>query len=387
MLKADYSNALSMLLRYPSPQTHPPQSFVHDALYLEQNPTAERGSFLVSKYSGREPDSSKRHSRFDRQPARRAHLWDEFRNRSESSSPVVTPPRNSPKSLEALFQDVSQGIQRRTESWGVAKTIRGAVTEARKNMQTMHYESSPRVAPPKPKPSASVVTPTDLALGKKIRHLEERNQTLASALGHALNDIRSQLAVTKDVGSTSNDTIKQALAQAESVHGCLEDPSRPLPVVAIPETPTVDGESVESALPPPEAAPRVSSEPGDQQDAPQVHADATGSNTKSETSQPDSNSHANPDRHTHGRREGPKSNTRPSLADAGFSWMLEGSQNHLSSFVSSASVPPEQTRHQEQPRPKGSPLFGSGGEDKKPGTGERQDELALRSLRGSRGPL
>lgn len=254
-------------------------------------------------------------------------------------------------------------------------------------MQTMHYEPSPRMAPPKPKPSASVVktpTTTELGLERKIRHLEERNQALASALGDALNDIRSQLAVTKDVDSTSNDTIKQALSRAESIRSCLEDRSVPLPVVAIPETSTVDGESVKPALPPPAAEPRVSSEPGDQQDAPQVHADASGSNTKSETPQPDSNSaaHANPDRHAHGKRDGPKSNIRPSLADAGFSWMLEGSQTHLSSFVSSASVPPEQARHQEPPQPKGSPLFGKGGEDKKPGTGEIQDELALRSLRG-----
>ncbi|CAG8018657.1 unnamed protein product [Penicillium nalgiovense] len=54
---ADYTTALTLLLRYPSPQPHTSQTFVHDTLYLEQNPTADRGSFIISKYSGRPPDA------------------------------------------------------------------------------------------------------------------------------------------------------------------------------------------------------------------------------------------------------------------------------------------------------------------------------------------
>ena len=112
MLKADYSGALSMLLRYPSPQPHAPHTFVHDALHLEQNPTAERGSFLIAKYSGKPPESPKRHSQSGFRPPRKAFLWEDFKNRSNSGSDASSPARNSPKSLESLFQDVSQGIQR-----------------------------------------------------------------------------------------------------------------------------------------------------------------------------------------------------------------------------------------------------------------------------------
>lgn len=399
VLEADYSGALSMLLRYPSPQPHPPKTFVHDALYLEQNPTADRGRFLVSKYSGREPETLKRQSQSNMQPPRKARLWDDFKKRSESSSPAASPARNSPNSLEALFQDVSQGIQRRTESWGVAKAVRGAVTEARKNMQTMHYEPGPRVAAPKPRPSPSVArtpTATELGLEKKINLLEERNQALASALSDALKDLRAQLATTKDLDSTSNDAVERALARAESVQSCLEDPSTELPAVTTLHVPTVDSETAKPAAPPP---PAVSSAPSrvedqvqkDQQDAALPHTDATVPSTESGTSRPVSiataQANQGPDGHADGGRDGSRSNVRPSLADAGYSWMLEGSRDHLSSFVNSAPVPPEQTRHQDQPRHKGSPLFGNGGEDKKPGTSAEYDELALRSLRGSRGPL
>lgn len=397
VLKADYSSALSMLLRYPSPQPDSPQTFVRDALYLEQNPNAERGSFLISKYSGRQPESSKRHDQSGIRPARKAHLWEEFKSRSESSSSAQSPARDSPKSLEALLQDVSQGIQRRTESWGVAKAVRGAVTEARRNMQTMHYEPGPRFTAPKPTPSATTAshaalktpTATELGLGKKISLLEERNKTLATALGDALEDLRSQLATTKELDSSFKDAVKQALARAESVQGCLEDSALSLPVVTAPESPPVDNETAR-----PKSSSSGSNTAGRSEDVaqrdppvspPHPHADVTGPSAENGTSKPVSIATAERvNGQAEAGREGPRSNMRPSLTDAGFSWMLQGSRN-LTSFVSSASVPPEQTRHQEHPQGKGSALFGNLG-DENPGTDAEHDELALQSLRGARGP-
>lgn len=387
-----------MLLRYPSPQPHTPQTFVHDALYLEQNPTAERGSFIISKYSGREPEP-KRHSQSRTRPARAAHLWEEFRNRSNSNSSTSSPTRNGPKGLETLLQDVSQGIQRRTESWGVAKAVRGAVTEARRNMQTMHYEPGPRTGPSLRRPPSTIVqnmvpkkpTPTELGLEKKINFLEERNKELARSLGGALEDLRSQLATTKDLDSNANDVVKQALARAESVRGCLEDSSLSLSVASASQPPKVDGETADSAPSPPVSSAANSSEDvaqKDQQSAPQPRADTTGPHTEGGTPVSIATSSKSRDGQAEAGRERSQPNTvRPSLSDAGFSWMLEGSRN-LSTFVSSASVPPEQTRYQESPQTKGrgSPLFGSGGEEN-PGTEAEHDELALHSLHGARGPL
>jgi len=392
-----------MLLRYPSPQPHAAQTFVQDALYLENNPTAERGSFIISKYSGREPES-KRHSQSRVRPARAAHLWEEFRNRSNSNSSASSPTSNGPKGLETLLQDVSQGIQRRTESWGVAKAVRGAVTEARRNMQNMHYEPGPRPGPSLRRPSSTIVsnlvpkkpTPTELGLEKKISLLEERNKELASALGDALEDLRSQLATAKDLDSNANDAMEQALTRAESVRDCLEDSSLPPPIASRPQFTRVDGEPADLAPSPP--SPPISSAANsfedvaqkDQKSTPQPDAGATGPYAESGTNRVVSTAtnSENPDRQAKAGRERPQPNiVRPSLSDAGFSWMLEGSRN-LSTFVSSASVPPEQTRHQGSPRSRGrgSPLFGNGGEEN-PRTEAEHDELALHSLRGAQGPL
>ncbi|KAJ5174944.1 uncharacterized protein N7482_000821 [Penicillium canariense] len=403
LLKADYSGALSILLRYPSPEPHAPQTFVHDALYLEQSPTAERGSFLISKYSGRPPESSKCRSHSGIRPAMKAHLWEDFKGRSESNSSASSPARNSPKSLEALFQDVSQGIQRRTEAWGVTKAVRGAVTEARKNMQTMHYEPGHRSAAIRPNPASTMgikgaperPTATELGLQTKISWLEERNKELAAALGEALKDIRGQLETMKDLDSGIIDAAKQALDRAQSVQSCLENLMLPPPVGSAPHSAKIDNEVPRSA-PPPVSSPDNRSGPEgvaekeDQQGVPpHSPVDAPSPSMQNGTLKPVSITTVSTtitDGHADTEREGLRPAVRPSLSDAGFSWMLGGSRN-LSTFVSSASMPPEQRRHQDQPRGKGSPLFGHGGDEHPQIAEAEHDELALRSLPGARGPL
>ncbi|KAJ5750439.1 hypothetical protein N7533_007467 [Penicillium manginii] len=396
LLSADYTGALSLLLRYPSPEPHKPRTFIYDALYLEQNPTAERGSFIISKYSGKEPESSKRHSQSRLRPARRAHLWDDFTTSSGSNSSTQSPTRNSPKSLESLFQDVSQGIQRRTESWGVAKAVRGAVTEARKNMQTMNYEPGLRAHNADRQPTGTIPpgipktpTATELGLKARIDRLEERNQELANALGDALKDLYLQLATVKDLDPTAHDAVKQTLNRAVSVQSCLQDPSLPLPTLAPNLTPVgktdETNETERSLIPPPKDPILTETETdttaSDQQNTVDPHVDSLQSNAKENPPEPVSGAgETKAGGPVEARREALRPNLRSSLSDAGFSWMLEGSRN-LSSFVSSASVPPEQTRHQESPRTKGSPLFGNSGEEKS-GSDAEHDELALRSLRG-----
>ncbi|KAJ5232253.1 hypothetical protein N7468_005209 [Penicillium chermesinum] len=377
LLQADYSGALSMLLRYPSPHPYEPCDFVNDALYLEQNPTAERGRFLISQYSGKSPESPKRQQTM--RQARRARLWQDFTSNSEGG--ILA--RNSPKSFESLFQDVSQGIQRRTEAWGVAKAVRGAVTEARKNMQTMHYEPPPRMAAGKPqkKPSTTsrisqeVSTPTVLGLDKKIRLLEERNQELSTALAQALQDLRSELTKAKELDPSSNKAMEQALARAESVRHCLLDPSRPV-VAAMPaQVPVQDKTEGQPTSVDQKAPVALENQQG-------THSIADAGGPSAESGTQTLSGQAAGERAVRAER----TPVRPSLSDSGFSWMLEGSRN-VSSFVSSASVPPEQTRHQDHARTKSNPLFGNG--DDKVDLDTEHDELALRSLRGDQeqGPL
>ncbi|CAI7587432.1 unnamed protein product [Penicillium glandicola] len=402
LLTADYTTALTLLLRYPSPQPHTPQNFVHDALYLEQNPTADRGSFIISKYSGRPPDSKLR-NRPGTRPTRKAFLWEDFKKRSASNSPAGSSPRNSPKSLESLLQDVSQGIQgiqRRTEAWGVAKAVRGAVTEARKNMQTMHYEPNMRPGSSRPvsaasasdiQPKTPMATTASAKLGTKISLLEERNQALATILREALNDLGSQLANIKDLDSETNSAVKQALVKAESVQVCLEDSSIP---VDPPLNPVVDGDSNQPAelqgtdnSATSKSESNILVDKGQSQTIKPVKADTTGSKSESGTNPVvDMASRTDSVRKTESARAIPsRSTVRPSMTDSGFSWMLGGGRN-LSGFVSSTSPPPEQTRHLDQIRGKPNALFGSNGDDN-PGTDSAHSELALHSLRGSRDPL
>ncbi|KAJ5888239.1 hypothetical protein N7495_008280 [Penicillium taxi] len=382
LLKSDYSGALTMLLRYPSPLPHSPHEFMHDALYLEQNPTADRGAHLIAKYSGKQPGSSKRREsnlRF----ARKAHLWEDFKKHSESES---SSSRNSPKSLETLLQDVSQGIQRRTESWGVAKAVRGAVTEARKNMQTMQHEPIRRVVASQPPLTRISPTANELSLEKKISCLEERNKALSSTLSEALTELRLQLAAVKDLDLSANDALVQALARAESVQTCLENPSASVDLVARPSN--VDNESAQST----DKSDALKSDVAQgQPDVPPPSIEVQGRSAESGTPKPVGISTApTTNGKTDGVRAVSRSLVRPSLSDAGFSWMLEGSRN-VASFVSSASEPPEQTRQldrkldQQRRGSKSSPLFGKAGEEKS--EAEAEDELAMSHLKGVREPL
>lgn len=71
------------------------------------------------------------------------------------------------------------------------------------------------------------------------------------------------------------------------------------------------------------------------------------------------------------------SGVRPPLADSEFSWML-GEHTHRSTFVSSASLPPDQRRHSES-RFK-SPLFGDARDQAREGCTDDEDGLSLNSF-------
>ena len=373
MLAADCSSAFTLLLRYPSPHPYTPYSFVYDGIYLEQNPTAERGRFIISKYSGKPPEFSRRPSQTGLKPSsgRRPQFLGDWRDSSEGSSPARSPGRNSAKGLETIFQDVSEGIQRRTETWGVAKAVRGAVTEARRNMQTMQSEANPRMARydggSRMNASWSQESETAASLRMRVDDLEGRNRLLAKSLSQSLNDLRSHMMNmnAEKVDTSTTAAMKQALTRVQSVQTCLENSSAPLSPILRPE-----GKEAKKG--------------GNDQT---TITDSTSKKDASEKGQSSTTTNEQPDLK---KKPGgpPKSmplrgSPRPSLANSEFSWMLGGSQNHRSSFVSSASVPPEQARLQSQHQA----LFGVGEDEKKGSkrtTPVEPDELAMRSLR--RGP-
>ncbi|RMJ22047.1 TBC domain protein [Aspergillus sp. HF37] len=169
-----------------------------------------------------------------RPTATRKAIGSEFSDRSEGSSPARSSAGPGPRGFEGLLQDVSEGIQRRTETWGVAKAVRGAVTDARRNMHTMQWERErPRATRSEDIPPFAArdvhwaQEPRTAAadLETRIGLLEERNTVLAKMLGQAVNDLRSQMGKVEGADTGTNDGTKQALRRVESVQICLEDSS------------------------------------------------------------------------------------------------------------------------------------------------------------------
>lgn len=367
VLSADYSGALTLLLRYPSPYPHAPSTFVRDALYLEQNPTVGRGKFIVSKYSGKPPEHVTHTNVLGGRSLAAAKI--PIRRGSKDTINNDTSSRDSPKNLEGFLQDVSEGIQRRTGNWGVAKAVRGAVTEAKKNMQSIHAEKDPQSPPAGGRAEEKEEKPPSLHkaqidLGNKVEYLEERNKMLAKNLGQALNDLHQGLLRSGALEGDTNRVTREAFLKVQSIRSCLEDSS--VPVDGTSDCVNASQESLTGKKS------RSDSEEDGEQSPPSSKEvkprDQATKPTESSTDLNDSRGRGN------GLSGHARSNPRASLADSEFSWMLEGSRQ-LSEFVDS-SVTPEQVRHRNS---KQGPLFG-GGEEQDAGF----DGMAMNSLRGSK---
>ncbi|KAL2014643.1 hypothetical protein VTN00DRAFT_2168 [Thermoascus crustaceus] len=393
LLEADYSSALSLLLRYPSPDPHKPHTFVQDGLYLEQKMTPERGASIISKYSGKLPGSTRllNQPHANTMPARVGYLRSDSKNTSQSSSPGRSPARINQRNLETLFQDVSEGLQRRTESWSVAKAVRGAMAEAKRNIQSIQSEAtSPTSRPwdtsyfgPVRPPRTKV--PDAVDLNKKIELLEYRNKMLANMLGEALKDLNSHKEDSKNAHDTkSNEAFEHALAMVESVQICLDNSS--IPIASAEGSWDTDNESTRERTIAREEEGIVRQEEGKdgaRQEKESLTADVEATNAAAHTSAISVGSQselaspaAQPVKPTPRRPA-----TRPPLAETEFSWML-GDNRQRSSFVSSASVPPEQSRHGDT-RSKQNPLFGDGKEEGKRKPSIEDDGVLLKSLGGS----
>ncbi|KAL3474192.1 rab-GTPase-TBC domain-containing protein [Aspergillus californicus] len=387
LLSSDSSAILTTLLRYPSPEPHSPLSFVYDGIYLEQNPTPERGAFIISKYSGKPPELLKiSESRIGKNRlGRRFQFRSDFWDMSEASSPSRSPARNSPLSIEGLFQDVSDGIQRRTETWGVAKAVRGAVSEAKKNMQAIQSEQGLRMryadataihAPDSRLHGSSEIT---TQLQARIEGLEQRNHLLAETLSQAVNDIRSQVTKNEALGVDTANAVKQALSKVESVQTSLETPysvpgaRRSSKTIDIPTKAKHLNHSGSAET-------KATMYENDRPARSSIDSSVANTSPKSPVRSDSGQRSVLTNKPVNNNR--PSRNvTRPSLAESGFSWML-GEDRQLSSFVSPASVPPEQTRNGDTRNKQGA-LFGNGDGEQK-NLDDEPDGMAMKSLRGSK---
>ncbi|EEH45300.1 uncharacterized protein PADG_01450 [Paracoccidioides brasiliensis Pb18] len=384
LLDADYSSSLRLLLQYPSPMPYKPITFVEDALFLEQNQDCEGATLLIQKYSGKTPDPNKQ---WKPRSSLTVPLFTPRRKKSTSrergpvssgsTSPSVSSVRIHQRRLDSLFQDVSEGLHRRTEGWGVTNAVRGAMVEARRNIQSIQSSAStPQLLQTESSSRESTDSPpmnfaTERELNDRISALEIRNQALARMLGNAINELRIQ---QEDPSKSTTEAMDLALAKIQFVQVYLEDPTIPIPEETKPTTwAAVSAHSSEPVL-------------GEHVKVATTALAKKESNPPNGEQRPEKKSPLHP--FTETRVSEVENMSKPvsfrspptmraPLSESSFSWML-GDDKLRSGLITSVLPPPEQNRNS-------ATLFGDArGDGKKNVTGDEEEGVLLNRLR--RGP-
>ena len=356
LMEADYSTALTLLLRYSLPRSSPdkPVSLVKDAFYLDQDRTPEAGAKLILHYSGKSPNTGKKSG------SKESRTSTEFGPRRPSTPgaqnhnrPVPrqvgmsSPGRSSParflpqqKNLESLFQEVSGNIQKRTEGWNLSKTIQGAVSEVKRNMNNSLATTPQRsriatLIADDPISESNQSEARKETLLKRIHDLEERNKALAKMLDSALDSLRSVKFNEPEAKTATEDIFNISLAKIQFVSVYLSDPEIPIPF----EDPSMNQVAEPERMQEQKTSPEKS-----QNEVSRGKQQPRGGS--SETKEPATKldpapgpKHLTPVT----PQQQPQRQLRPSLAESSFSFML-GEGRHRSSFVSSAADLPEQRR-------------------------------------------
>jgi TBC1 domain family protein 5 len=230
VLEADYSAALTLLLKYPVPDPpHGPRTFVEDAIYLRENLNPVGARKIITTYSGRTPQHYASTSR-PATPSGAALSLDQKTTWRRSQLPSPARFLQHQGGVEALLQGAAKGVFERGERLGINKAVRDAVGEVKKNMQNLQTPSPPSIRrSPDVMRRSLDESRAVLSTRKTIASIEQRNKQLSQMLDDTLNDLRSLSAV--EVNTTSNSTyaIDLAIAKLQFVQVYLEDSSIPLP--------------------------------------------------------------------------------------------------------------------------------------------------------------
>lgn len=377
VLEADYSAALTLLLRYPVPPApYGPYTFVGDALYLRDNLSLDGGDYIISKYSRRAPETTV--TRKLPKKARRARTAEQTAaqktlNPQKALSPRLSPARilQNQGGIEGIIHEAAKGVYNQGERWGVAKALRGAV----QGLQSGN--SSPRL-PEKSRwslDSGKIVSDNPKDLIAKIESLEERNKSLAKLLEKALEELWTQ---QKNMCPESNETavnaLSLAIAKVQFVQVYLENSTMPLPSESLsPEEKNEHGpaENDASLASPTPRLPSYQIQTDGATDEKSVSEDFHSVETVNSSGQqpppaPSKPLPSTPKVGSPSKTSGlsPLSQPRPALAQSSFSWMLgEGQQK--SGFVSSSPFSAERSAE----RQKGVQLFG---DEKREGSRNRR---------------
>lgn len=396
MLDADYTTALSLLLHYSLPSSAAgPQGLVKDAVFLGRNRSSEAGTTLIKRHSGRSPETkagkqagyAKRNSTALATNTRR-------QERSKIQTALVSSPNrlsanflSQQKGLEALFQEVSGEVQRRTEGWSLARAVKGAVGEVRRNVQSVQPEIPAPITRRDVVATASREREVDTdglqILTHRIQELEDRNKILAKMLGTILDSLRERKenATDKDSG-TENEDHNIILAKLQFVQVYLADPEIPIPAEESPCETSKEADDGRATIT--QSTPSITENPAlveNQEKAISTAPESPKPAVPLREALPVQKTKLMEKERAVPRTElPPRRQQRPSLAESSFSFML-GEGRHRSSFVSSASAPPEQRRGSDPKSNLKQPVVG----DKEvavKGINSEDDGFTMSSLRG-----
>lgn len=371
VLEADYSAALTLLLRYPVPtDPYGPCTFVGDALYLRDNLLLDGGAHIISKYSRRAPETTV--TRKLPKKVRRARTAEQTAAQKTLTPQKALSPRLSPArilqnqgGIEGIIHEAAKGVYNQGERWGVAKALRGAV----QGLQSGN--SSPRRTPEKSRwslDSGKNVSDNPKDLIAKIESLEERNRSLGKLLEKAMQELWTQQKnMSPKPNETAADALSLAIAKVQFVQVYLENSTMPLPSENLsPEDENEDGPaendtSLASSTPRP--PPYQIPTDGASED---IHNPGIVDSVQQPVPAPVKPLPSTPKTGSPSKTSGlsPFSQPRPALAQSSFSWMLgEGQQK--SGFVSASPMSSERS----DGRRKGILLFG---DEKREGSRNRR---------------
>lgn len=392
-MEADYTTALSLLLHYTLPSCPGgPSSLVNDAVYLDRNRSSSAGADLIRRHSGRYPLSAvdERSSSPFKPPALPARTI-QNQVRSEPTGEVTTSPNrvsgrflNQQRGLESLFQEVSGEVSRRTEGWTIAKAVKGAVGEVRRNVNYLQTEANPSKATeqiPRPAIRSQQNGSEDFRmLTQRIQELEDRNKVLAKMLGNALESLRKQKqkeSTMEKTQITDEEDLNMSLAKLQFVQVYLADPEIPIPADEMRSEEKEAKSPMQKTLLPNLSGKYAQTDfenRAESLNSVEKARDGRGSQHPQPVTRLDANHSAEPLR---------KSRQRPSLAESSFSFML-GEDRRRSSFVSSATVPPEERRDSvTKSMPKVKQVVAEGKETAaRKGSDSDDDGFSMSSLRG-----
>lgn len=209
LLEADYSTALTLLLRYESPSSTPPLTLLKDAIHLRDDLSTHTAFRLITKHTSKPPTASPPpYIRSGTPPPPQPSVLT-LSPRLTGASVVNNLHLNN---IESLMHDVASKMRDRSERWGVNKALREAMGEVKR--------------------VSAGVGEQQRDILKRWTDSMERQTVLGAILEEGIKvleeDFTTEITNEKPGGSSSNSTEterrrKDAIERIKYVRNCLLD--------------------------------------------------------------------------------------------------------------------------------------------------------------------